>query len=323
MNRSEFHNRFSLRSQGDLVDMNDTYYQKTIATPVKCSGVGVHSGKGVDVIINPAPANHGIKFVRVDLPNSPCVPARFNKVVDTSQATVIGSDGFIISTPEHLMAAFAGLGIDNALIEVNSYELPIMDGSAGPFVRALLTAGMQVQDSPRCFFRITAPIELTEGGKFVGIYPAPHFRISCTIDFDHPLIRTQAISIIITANSFTKEIADARTFGFMHEVEYMKKYDLARGASLDNTVVVDGDRVLNPDGLRFADEFVRHKMLDCIGDFSLLGLPLMGHVITKKSGHNFNHAFLQKFFTRKDAWQTFIAEEAPAWENTPQKRVAH
>jgi UDP-3-O-[3-hydroxymyristoyl] N-acetylglucosamine deacetylase len=305
------------------MDMNHDNYQKTIAAPVTCAGIGVHSGKQVNLTIRPAPANHGIKFVRTDLPNSPCVPARFNKVVDTSQATVIGSDGFIISTPEHLMAALAGLGIDNALVEVDAYELPIMDGSAGPYVRAINSTGMVIQESPRCFFRITTPIELTDGGKFVGIYPAPHFRISCTIDFDHPLIGTQAISIIISPNSFAEEIADARTFGFMHEVEYMKKFDLAKGASLDNTVVIDGDRVLNPGGLRFPDEFVRHKMLDCIGDFSLLGLPLMGHVITKKSGHNFNHAFLQKFFTRKDAWQTYVPAEASAWENAAPKRMAH
>lgn len=304
------------------MDMNNDNYQKTIAAPVICNGVGVHSGKQVGLTIKPADANHGIKFIRTDLPNSPCVPARFNKVVDTSQATVIGSDGFIISTPEHLMAALAGLGIDNALVEVDAYELPIMDGSAGHYVQAINSVGVRVQSSPRCFFRITSPIELADGGKFVGIYPAPHFRISCTIDFDHPLIGTQTISIVVTPESFTREIANARTFGFLHEVEYMKKFDLAKGASLDNTVVIGADGVLNPGGLRFADEFVRHKMLDCIGDFALLGLPLMGHVITRRSGHHFNHAFLQKFFMRKDAWQTYVPEEASVWENTAPKTAA-
>lgn len=302
--------------------MNDDIFQKTIAVPVTCSGTGVHSGKQVNLTIRPADANHGIKFVRTDLPNRPCVPARFNKVVDTSHATVIGADGFIISTPEHLMAALSGLGIDNALVEVDAYELPIMDGSAGPYVEAINAVGTVVQDSPRCFFRVTTPIELAEGDKFVGIYPAPHFRISCTIEYDHPLIGMQAISIIVTPGSFAAEIAGARTFGFLHEYEYMQKYDLAKGTSLDNTVVVGPDGVLNPDGLRFPDEFVRHKMLDCIGDFSLLGLPLLGHVISRKSGHNFNHAFLQKFFGCKGAWQTCVPAEPSFWETSTRQRAA-
>ncbi len=283
--------------------------QTTIGRPVQCTGTGVHSGKDVLLRIKPAPINHGIKFARIDLPDFPCLPARFNKVVDTSLATVIGSDGFIVSTIEHLMAALAGLGIDNALVEVDAYELPIMDGSAGPFVRLLQSAGIEIQQAPRYFFVIRKPLELEYDGKFVGIYPAPHFRITCTIEYTHPLIRTQTQDLILTAEDFAQQIANARTFGFLHEVEYMKKYGLAQGGSLENAVVIDQDRVLNEGGLRYEDEFVRHKLLDCIGDFSLLGLPIIGHLVVKRSGHAFNHAFLEKFFLEKSSWQTRTLEE--------------
>jgi len=289
--------------------MDDKYLQKTIAKSVACTGVGVHSGKSVHLRINPAPVNYGIKFIRTDLPDRPCIAARFNKVVDTSQATVIGSGDFIVSTPEHLLASLAGMEIDNAQVEVDAYELPIMDGSAGPFVALIKSAGVQIQDSPRCYFQIIKPIELNEDKKFVGIYPAPYFKVTCTIEFNHPLINTQTHSIVIDADSFETEIASARTFGFWYEVDYMRKYGLAQGASLDNTVVVDREGVMNEDGLRYPDEFVRHKLLDCIGDFSLLGLPIMGHVVAKRSGHSFNHAFLQRFFSKKDSWQTATAEE--------------
>jgi UDP-3-O-[3-hydroxymyristoyl] N-acetylglucosamine deacetylase len=284
--------------------MIQDYIQKTIAREVACSGIGVHSGRTVHLSVKPAPINHGIQFVRTDLPNRPGIPARFNKVVDTSLATVIGSDGFIISTIEHLMAAFSGLAVDNALVKVNSYEMPIMDGSAGPFTRMLKSAGVQQQDAPRCFFVINKPIELAEDNKFVGIYPASQYRITCSIEFAHPLIQSQQYSVVLSGDNFEKQIADARTFGFLQEQEYMKKYGLGLGASLDNVVVVDQDKVLNDGGLRFPDEFVRHKLLDCIGDFSLLGLPILGHIVAKRSGHAFHHAFIEKFFLQKDAWQT-------------------
>ncbi|MEJ2039942.1 MAG: UDP-3-O-acyl-N-acetylglucosamine deacetylase [Desulfosarcinaceae bacterium] len=286
--------------------------QKTLAEPVSCSGIGVHSGKLVNLTVKPAPANHGIKFVRVDLPDHPCVSAHFNKVVDTSLATVIGEDGFIVSTIEHMMAALSGLSIDNARVEVDSYELPIMDGSAGPFVGMLKSTGIKWQSAPRHFFIIKSPIELYEKDKFVGLYPADRFKISCTIVYDHPLIRTQTHEAVITADYFETAIANARTFGFLHEVEYMKRYGLAQGGSLENAVVIDSKKVINQEGLRYPDEFVRHKLLDCIGDFSLLGLPVMGHVVARRTGHSFNHAFLQKFFSSKDAWQTQCFESQTA-----------
>jgi UDP-3-O-[3-hydroxymyristoyl] N-acetylglucosamine deacetylase len=303
--------------------MNVSYLQKTIAKEVHCSGIGVHSGKEVNLRVQPAPVNHGIRFARMDLPNCPSVPARFNKVVDTSLATVVGDEGFIVSTIEHMMAALTGLAIDNALVLVDNYELPIMDGSAGPFARMLASAGVERQSAPRYFFEVQEPIELEEGGKFVGAYPAPHFRLTCTIAFDHPLIKTQSYDIIIDDGRFEEEIADARTFGFRQEVEYMKQFGLGQGGSLDTAIVVDQDKILNPGGLRYEDEFVRHKLLDCIGDFSLLGLPLMAHIVTKRSGHAFNHAFLERFFQQKSAWQTRTFETEAATGATPVKQLAN
>lgn len=303
--------------------MNERYLQKTIAKEVNCSGIGVHSGKKVNLRVQPAPTNHGIKFARMDLPNCPSVPARFNKVVDTSLATVIGDEGFIVSTIEHMMAALTGLAIDNALVLVDNYELPIMDGSAGPFARMLKSAGIEVQSAPRYYFVVQEPIELEENGKFVGAYPAPHFRLTCTIEFDHKLIKTQTVDVVVDGGGFEEEIADARTFGFRQEVEYMKKFGLGQGGSLDTAIIVDQDKILNPGGLRYEDEFVRHKLLDCIGDFSLLGLPLMAHIVTKRSGHAFNHAFLERFFEQKGAWQTRTFETDVAPDVPPAKRLAN
>jgi UDP-3-O-[3-hydroxymyristoyl] N-acetylglucosamine deacetylase len=278
--------------------------QQTIQSPVSCSGIGVHSGKIVNLTIKPAPANQGIRFVRTDLPGYPAVTAHFNNVVDTSLATVIGTEGCIVSTVEHLMAGFFGMSIDNATVEVDAYELPIMDGSAGPFTRLIKSAGTKVQDGPKCYFKVNTPITLSENGKSVAVYPSDQFRLTCSIAFDHPLIGSQTCDFTIDRETFEKEICSARTFGFLHEVEMMKRYGLGRGGSLDNAVVIDGDRVLNEDGLRFSDEFVRHKALDCLGDFSLIGMPIMGHVVTEKSGHAFNHAFLEKFFAEKGSWDT-------------------
>ena len=287
------------------------FQQRTISKPINFSGVGVHSGKKVNLTIKPAPVNHGIKFVRTDLPDKPGVFAHFNMVVDTSLATVIGYDGFIVSTIEHLMASFAGFSIDNAIVELDAYEVPIMDGSAGPFISYIKASGIEEQLAPRYFFVVKEPIELEENGKFVAVYPASKFKITCTIYYDHPLIRKQSYSIDVSDQVFEKEICRARTFGFLQEIEYLKKYGFARGGSLDNVIVLDEKDILNKDGLRFPDEFVRHKILDCIGDFSLLGIPILGHVIVNKSGHSFNHAFLKKFFENKKSWETRIINNTP------------
>jgi len=287
------------------------FKQRTVAKPVNCSGVGIHSGKKVNLTIKPAPTNHGIKFKRIDLPDSPSISEHFNMVVDTSLATVIGYDGFIVSTIEHLMATFAGLSIDNALVEIDGYEMPIMDGSAEVFTSSIMAVGIKEQNGRRCFFVVKEPIELKENGKFVGIYPESSFKITCDIDYDHPLVKKQSYTIELSDEVFEREICRARTFGFLHEYEDMKRFGLARGGSLDNVVVIDKENILNKDGLRYKDEFVRHKLLDCIGDFALLGMPVLGHVKVSKSGHFFNHAFLKKFFSQKESWETSIMHKTP------------
>jgi UDP-3-O-[3-hydroxymyristoyl] N-acetylglucosamine deacetylase len=288
----------------DIINMAIPTHQRTLDQKVSFSGIGLHSGKEVHLTLKPAPISHGIKFIRKDLPDNPTIPARFNCVVDTSLATVIGLDGAIVSTIEHLMACLAGLSIDNVIVELDSYEVPVMDGSAGPFTRMILEAGIREQKAERHFFVLKKPIELEQDGKFVGVYPDTTFRITCNIEFEHHLIRKQSCSIEVEEHIFEREISSARTFGFLHEVEYMKRCGLARGGSLDNALVIDKSDILNEGGLRYRDEFVRHKLLDCIGDFSLLGMPILGHIVTRKSGHAFNHAFLKKFFNNKTCWQT-------------------
>lgn len=279
--------------------------QQTLSGPVSFSGVGVHSGKSANLTLQPAPANHGIRFFRTDLPGTQGIPALFSRVVDTSLATVIGENGVIISTIEHLMACFAGLGIDNVRVELDNYEMPIMDGSALLFAREILAAGIVPQESPRSYFVVTKPIEIVDGDKSVGAYPNEEFHITCTIDFSNPVIGRQSMDITLGDASFVEEVAPARTFGFLHEVEMMKQMGLGRGGSLESAVVVNGDAIVNEEGLRFPDEFVRHKMLDCIGDFALIGMPIRGHIRTVKSGHLFNHRFITEFFNKKECWTTF------------------
>jgi len=291
--------------------------QHTLNKTVSCKGIGVHSGRTVKLKLKPARSNHGIRFVRTDLPGKPVIPAHFNSVVDTSMATVIGHEGCIVSTIEHLMACFAGFSIDNALVELDAYEMPIMDGSAREFAHLLSRAGRRAQSGLRCVFNVKSPISHTADGKSVCIYPAPAFKITCTIDFDHPLIGRQSHTLEVDEKTFAEEICGARTFGFLHEYEQLKRFGLGRGCSLDNVVVVDRTQVVNEDGLRFPDEFVRHKILDCIGDFSLLGMPILGHVVTHKSGHEFHHAFLKEFFKRQDAWETMTLPDSEDAALTP------
>ena len=282
-------------------------HQHTLAQPVQCSGIGLHSGKEVNLTIKPAPVNHGIKFVRTDLPHRPVISAHFRNVVDTSLATTLGTDGVIVSTVEHLMAALTGLCIDNALVEMDAYEAPIMDGSAGPFTSMLREAGIKAQSGKRYTFVVKKPIEMVDDGKKVGLYPSDTLKITCTIEFDHPLVRRQSYSISLTDSLFEREISQARTFGFLHEVKYLKQNGFAKGGSLENAVVIDRNRVLNPEGLRYEDEFVRHKVLDCVGDLSLLGMPFIGHIVAYKSGHTLNHALLTRFIDQKSCWETVQA----------------
>ncbi len=283
--------------------------QRTVKAPVSCTGLGIHSGKKVLLTIKPAPVNHGIKFRRTDIPDHPVISSHFNNVIDTSLATVIGADGLIVSTIEHLMASFSGLSIDNALVDINSHEVPIMDGSAGPFTSMISESGIVEQNGSRCYFIVKSPIGISENDKSVYIYPSDTFRITYSIEFNHPKVREQSYTLDVTDITFARDISRARTFGFLHEIEYLKRYGFARGGSLDNVVVLGSKDIVNRDGLRYQDEFVRHKILDSIGDFSLLGMPVLGHIVIQKSGHEFNHRFLKEFFARKECWDTFLTDD--------------
>lgn len=279
-------------------------HQHTLKRSTQCTGIGLHSGKKVTLTIKPAPVNHGIRFVRTDLAHKPVISAHFRNVIDTSLATTLGADGVIVSTVEHLMATLAGFNVDNALVEMDAYEAPIMDGSAGPFSAMLKEAGIRAQSARRHYFVVREPIEMVENGKKVGLYPSDTLRVTCTIDFDHPLLRNQSYSVSLDDGLFETEISRARTFGFLHEVEYLKRNGFARGGSLENAVVVDKEGILNPEGLRYSNEFIRHKILDCIGDLSLLGMPIIGHIVAYKSGHTLNHSLLKRFIEQKSCWQT-------------------
>ena len=290
--------------------MSNYILQKTICAPVSISGIGVHSGKQTRLTIRPAPDNHGIKFRRTDLPGTPDIQALFKRVVDTSLATVIGIDGVIVSTIEHLMSSFAGLGIDNALVEIDNYEVPIIDGSARVFTREMKTAGIKEQAHPKHFFIIKKPVRIDVQDKSVEAIPHEPFKVTCNIDFDHPLIGQQTVAFERGRSDFEKEICSARTFGFLKDQALLKKFSLGKGGSLDNAIIIDKDRVLNEEGLRYPDEFVRHKLLDCLGDFSLLGMPILGHITTQKSGHTLNHLFIETLLENKDAWSTGMARVA-------------
>jgi len=284
--------------------MKKNHRQLTLKKAVSCSGIGVHSGRTTTVTIKPADENHGIRFKRTDLPGTSTIKVLFKTVVDTSLATVIGENGAIVSTIEHLMAAFTGLGIDNALVEIDGHEMPIMDGSAQAFAAMIVNGGIEEQDALKCFFVVTDPITINDNEKSVTVTPDPGFKITCTIDFDHPLIGYQHLTFDLFNDNFQEEISPARTFGFVQDLEYLKKFGLGRGGSLENAVVIDRDRILNQGGLRFANEFVRHKLLDCLGDFSLLGMPIQGHIKTFKSGHALNHAFIKKLLMERHSWTT-------------------
>ena len=284
--------------------MTRYFSQKTLSQSVSIAGTGVHSGKQTRLAIKPAPENHGIKFRRLDLPGTQDIQALFKLVVDTSLATVLGTNGAIVSTIEHLMASFAGLEIDNALVELDDYEIPIMDGSAKIFTQLIKKAGIVKQAAPKQFFIVKKPIKVTDNDKSVIVYPESCFKITCGIDFTHPLIGKQKVTFDRAKNNFEKEISYARTFGFIQDLELLKKFSLGKGGSLDNAIIIDKDKILNEEGLRYPDEFVRHKLLDSLGDFSLLGMPIQGHIVTYKSGHALNHLFIKTFLENNDAWKT-------------------
>ncbi len=279
------------------------YRQRTLRNQVECTGIGLHSGEKTNIIIQPAPSNAGIRFVRSDLPGRPKIKARFDQVVDTMLATTLGRNGCKVSTVEHLMAAFYGLGIDNAVVEVDGPEVPIMDGSSEPFVFLIKSAGIREQNSPKKFIIIKKRFELKDGNRSVCLKPSTELKITYLIDFPHPMLRKQEYTLNFSGRDFVREISKARTFGFLKDIQMMKENGLARGGSLDNAIVLDDFKVINTDGLRFKDEFVRHKILDFIGDLSLIGSPVIGHFIIKKSGHFLNHQMLNNLIKGKKYWK--------------------
>ncbi len=278
--------------------------QRTLRNPIGCVGVGLHTGAKVSLTLRPAEADSGIRFQRTDRPGSAPIPARYDLVCDTTMCTALGqADGVIVGTVEHLMAALAACGIDNALIEVSGPEIPIMDGSAKPFVFLIECAGVVEQARPRRWIEVLKPVTVTALGKSARLEPAAGFELDCAIEFDHPVIRNQAISCSFTAERFKHDFAAARTFGFAERVEELWSRGLALGGSLKNAIVVSQDRVLNEEGLRFEDEFVRHKLLDAVGDLYLAGAPLIGRFVGRCTGHNLHNKLLRALFADVSAWR--------------------
>lgn len=289
-------------------------WQQTLNTTIHCAGVGLHSGRRVRMTLRPAPVDHGICFIRTDVPaDHAVIPARWDLVADTRLCTLLKNEhGTSIGTIEHLMAALRGLGIDNAVIEVDAPELPIMDGSSAEFVFLIECAGIKQQDQPRRVIRVLKEVRVQDGDKVVSLSPAPVSSFRAEIIYDNTaLIRRQEGFLRLTDGAFKAEVADCRTFGFAHEVEAMRKAGLGLGGSLDNAVVIDGDRVMNPGGLRHADEFIRHKILDAVGDLYLAGGPILGHYQGLRPGHAMNNAILRALFADSSAWRR---EDAEIWD---------
>lgn len=296
--------------------MSQTLNQRTLKNVIRATGVGLHTGEKVYLTLRPAPVDNGIVFVRTDLDEPVSIAARADNVGDTTMATTLARDGVTISTVEHLMAAFAGLGIDNAFVEVSAPELPIMDGSAAPFVFLLQSAGVVEQAAAKKFIRITKTIRYDDGDISVELKPYDGLRVEYTLHYDHPVFASHKSqgAVEFSTTAFVKEVSRARTFGFLAEYEQLRSMNLAQGGSLDNAVVVDDYRILNDEGLRLEDEFVKHKILDAIGDLYLLGHSVIGEFRGHKSGHSSNNALLRKVLADPDAFEivTFDApEQAP------------
>ncbi|MBI5781942.1 MAG: UDP-3-O-acyl-N-acetylglucosamine deacetylase [Rhodocyclales bacterium] len=290
--------------------------QHTLKSIAHVTGVGLHSGEKVQLWLRPAAPDSGIVFHRVDLDPPVSIPASPEAVRETRLCTGLERDGVRIATVEHLMSALAGLGIDNVHVDVDGPEIPIMDGSAAPFVMMMLEAGIEAQAAPRRFLRVLKPVEVREGDKWVRLEPYLGFRLEFSIAFEHPAIRASQTRAVVdlSEHAYPRFVARARTFGFVHEVELLRELGLAQGGSLDNAIVLDEYRILNPEGLRFPDEFVRHKILDAIGDLYLAGHPLLARYVAHKSGHALNNQLLRALMADRSAWALTPLErdEAPA-----------
>jgi UDP-3-O-[3-hydroxymyristoyl] N-acetylglucosamine deacetylase len=286
--------------------------QQTLRRSISCAGIGLHSGNKVTLSLKPAPADSGIRFRRSDLGGLE-IPATVRNVGDIDHATGLTLDAVSVHTVEHLLAAFVSLRVDNAIVELNSPEVPIMDGSAAPFTYLIQEAGVKPLSARRRYLKVLRPISLSHGDKRIALYPSDHFKVSYSIAFDHPLLRHQSRTIRLTEESFLEEIAPARTFGFLDEVEMMRQQGLALGGSLENAVVIGDTGVLNS-ALRFEDEFVRHKILDVIGDLALLGHPIIGHLVAHRGGHALHTQFAARVLSEVDAWTLVDGADAPAGE---------
>ena len=285
--------------------------QRTLNNTIRATGVGLHTGEKVYLTLKPAPIDSGIVFRRTDLDPVVEIEAKAMNVGDTTLSTSLVNGDVRVSTVEHLLSAMAGLGIDNAIIDVTAPEVPIMDGSAGPFVFLIQSAGIIEQDAPKKFIRIKKLVEVSQDDKTASFKPFNGFKVTFTIHFDHPAFkeRNKEVTVDFSSTSFVKEVSRARTFGFMHEFEYLRSQGLARGASMDNAIAVDDAQVLNEDGLRYEDEFVKHKVLDAIGDLYLLGNSLIGEFNAFKSGHALNNMLLRELLAQKDAWEVVTFED--------------
>ena len=279
--------------------------QRTLKNVIRATGVGLHTGEKVFLTLRPAAVNTGIVFRRIDLEPVVDVKAILDNVSSTRMSTTLERDGVRISTVEHLMSAFAGLGIDNVFVDLTAAEVPIMDGSAGPFVFLIESAGVEEQSAPKQFIRIKQSVEISDGDKWAKFDPYDGFKVDLTIDFDHPVVQSsqQHASIDFSESSFIKDVSRARTFGFLDEVEALQEAGLARGGSLDNAIVMDAFHILNEDGLRYRDEFVKHKILDAVGDLYLLGHLLVGAFSAHKSGHSMNNGLLRRLLETESAWE--------------------
>ena len=286
--------------------------QRTLKNPIRATGVGLHTGHKVYMTLRPAAAEAGVVFVRTDLKPAVPIKAQATAVGETTLATTLVESGVRVQTVEHLLSAVAGLGIDNLVVELSADEVPIMDGSAGPFVFLLQSAGIQEQDAPKRLIRIKKPLQVTDGDKWARFDPFEGFKVNFCIDFDHPAFDSdvQTASVDFSTTSFVREVSRARTFGFMKDIEYLRSVNLARGGSMDNAVVLDDYRVLNADGLRYENEFVRHKILDAIGDLYLLGRGLVGSYTGYKSGHALNNTLARALLDQPDAWEEVTYDDA-------------
>ena len=294
--------------------MNKATVQTTLNGDMKCSGVGVHSGLPANLTLRPAPAHHGITFIRTDITDRDnIIPAKWDSVTETKLCTVLANAaGASISTVEHLLSALWGCGIDNAVIEIDGPEIPIMDGSSAAFVFMIECAGIAALDAQRSFIRIKKPVTYVDGDKEAYLTPASNAVFSFEIDFKSPVIGHQKYSTELISGAYKADISRARTFGFLHEVEALRKMGLARGGSLENAIVIDGDKILNPGGLRYRNEFVRHKILDAIGDLYLAGYPIIGHFHGVRAGHAVNNRLLHTLFADPTAWEIVTPGASPA-----------